>query len=275
MSTADVRRRALATAVIASGVLALTGCSSASPADATGTPSAVPSAVPSATPFDGIPAVGALIRDGDHFCTASVVDSPRGNVLATAAHCVYTPEEEAEDGDEPGYIPGRLEFAPRSSGTGPGAYPYGKWKVTGIHVGDLWKRDNEDQGDYAFLTVEPNEDGRTVQEVVGAAVPDFSSGFRRHVTVIGYPNEDHNPDNRPVRCSTTTRRDDDEPYMLRIDCAGLWSGTSGSPWLADHHDPHRPGRLIGVLSGGDTDTESVAVRFDERAREVYERAVRG
>jgi hypothetical protein len=43
--------------------------------------------------FAGTPAVGALFTAsagqlGRHFCTASVVDSPAGDLLITAAHCV-------------------------------------------------------------------------------------------------------------------------------------------------------------------------------------------
>ncbi|MGW5940750.1 trypsin-like serine peptidase [Streptomyces celluloflavus] len=233
-----------------------------------------PSPRPSAAPVAAVPSVGVLTSEGDHWCTASVVDSPQGNVIATAAHCVFFQEEDEQDGYEAGYFDGDLEFAPQYSGAAPGHYPYGKWRVTGIHVNTLWRDENEDRGDYAFLTVARDARGRTLQEVVGAAVPDWTSGPRRRVTVIGYPNEDHNPGNRPVSCTTRTRRDADEPYMVRMDCAGLWSGTSGSPWLADHGGPDRPGHLIGVLSGGDTDRESVAVLFDHRARDLYERAVR-
>jgi V8-like Glu-specific endopeptidase len=41
----------------------------------------------------GNPAVGAMFstsggRLGTHFCTASVIDSPAGDLLVTAAHCV-------------------------------------------------------------------------------------------------------------------------------------------------------------------------------------------
>ena len=43
--------------------------------------------------FGGTAAVGALFTTSDghlgtHFCTASVVNSPHGNLLLTAAHCV-------------------------------------------------------------------------------------------------------------------------------------------------------------------------------------------
>src|SRR5579862_7309346 len=47
---------------------------------------------PVAAPFAGLPQVGVLLAGpsvhGNHFCSASVVHSPAGNVIATAAHCV-------------------------------------------------------------------------------------------------------------------------------------------------------------------------------------------
>ncbi|MFD7662344.1 trypsin-like serine peptidase [Streptomyces sp. NPDC059788] len=262
----------LATAAALAALVTVAGCGLSQAADP---------AQPAARSFEGLPFVGVLISEGEHYCTASVIDSPKGNMLATAAHCVHFREEdEDEDTDEddeyePGPITGDVQFAPRFSGAGEGTFPYGKWKVSGVHVPKAWRDEDDDRGDYAFLTVEPDAQGRTVQEVVGAATPDWSSDFRRHVTVVGYPNEAYNPGNRPITCTTDSRRDDDEPYMTRMRCGGFYDGTSGGPWLADHHDARRPGRLIGVLSGGDTDAESTAVLFDKGARELYERVARG
>ncbi|WP_244409243.1 trypsin-like serine peptidase [Streptomyces albofaciens] len=272
-----------AAAAAMAALVGLTGCGGSSRA-------ADPSQ-PAARHFEGLPFVGVLFADGEHHCTASVVDSPKGNVLVTAAHCVHFQDDDEdgdEDGDEDegkggdpdggkesGPITGDLQFAPRFSGAGEGTFPYGKWKVNGIHVPRAWQEEDGDRGDYAFLTVEPDAQGRSVQEVVGAATPDWSSGPRRHVTVVGYPNEAYNPDNHPITCATDTQRDDDQPYMMLMRCGGFHDGTSGSPWLADHHDARRPGRLIGVLSGGDTDAESTAVLFDRQARELYERVTGG
>ncbi|MEU2793813.1 trypsin-like serine protease [Streptomyces sp. NPDC007100] len=258
---------ALATAATLTALVALTGCG--------GPSQAADAAQPSARHFEGVPFVGVLIADGEHHCTASVVDSPKGNLIATAAHCVdFTPEDEA-DGYEPGPLTGDVEFAPRFSGAGEGTAPYGKWKVSGIHIPDTWESSDDDRGDYAFLTVEPDAQGRSIQEVVGAATPDWSSGPDRHVTVVGYPYENRNPGNRPIICTTDTRRDDDQPFMARMTCGGFYEGTSGGPWLADYRDARHPGRLIGVLSGGDTDDESTAVLFDRQARALYERVTGG
>ncbi|MEU3501646.1 trypsin-like serine protease [Streptomyces hundungensis] len=216
----------------------------------------------SAVPAGKVASVGVLVNGGDHSCTASVVNSPRGNVVATAAHCAT------------GLPLDSLEFAPGFSGAGKGTFPYGKWKVRAVQVDERWTTDHEDAADYAFLTVEPDARGRSVQSVVGSSAPEWSAGPDQRVTVVGYPDEDHNPGNRPVMCTADVHRDPDEAAMLRMECAGFWVGTSGSPWLVDYRGPDRLGRIVGVLSGGDTDVESTAALFDAKARSVYERATR-
>ncbi|MEV3989154.1 trypsin-like serine protease [Streptomyces sp. NPDC049837] len=225
---------------------------------ADGAAAPAPSAAPqrSAAPSPGLPSVGVLLDEDGHWCTASVVDSPKGNVVATAAHCVYADGAASTD----------FSFAPGFRGD---ARPYGTWKVGTVQVADAWKAagDDADAHDYAFLTLEPDARGRQVQQVVGAARPDWASGPERRVTVTGYPNKDHNPADGPISCTTDTRRDPDLAGSMVMECAGFFDGTSGSPWLAD-------GRLIGVLSGGDTDTESTAVLFDAAARTLYDRAVK-
>ncbi|MGW0731284.1 trypsin-like serine peptidase [Streptomyces sp. NPDC002851] len=233
--------------------------------------SGLPAPQTEATPTDGLPSVGVLVADGEHWCTATVVDSPQGNVIATAGHCVRNVDEDGqvEDLTEED----DLAFAPGFGGSGDGRTPYGRWRVKGAYLDDRWRDQADDRADYAFLTLEPDDRGRAIQDVVGAARPDWSSGFDREVTVYGYPDAEHNPENRQVACRTHTSRDKDEPYMLHMRCGGFWTGTSGSPWLTEFGGPGRPGRLIGVLSGGDTDEESTAVLFTEATRKVYEKAV--
>ncbi|MFI1173327.1 trypsin-like serine peptidase [Streptomyces melanogenes] len=253
--------------VSAAGMLALvTGCGwSAASAPQQDRPDEVPPAPApqsSAAATSGLPSVGVLVDGDKHWCTASVVASPKGNVVATAAHCA-----------DAGTV-GSMAFAPGFSGAVKGSYPYGTWKVKAVQTDQGWSGDGDDSFDYAFLTLEPDARGRSVQSVVGAAQPDWSSGPRRRVTVFGYPDEDHNPENRPIACTTDTRPDPDLSSDVRIDCAGFWTGTSGSPWLADYRGPDHRGHLIGVLSGGDTDVASTAVLFDGRARRLYEKATR-
>ncbi|MCX5201641.1 trypsin-like serine protease [Streptomyces sp. NBC_00237] len=219
----------------------------------------------SAAVIDYPPFIGVLVDGKEHWCTASVVDSPKGNIVATAAHCVYE-----VDSSEPRTI----SFAPGFSGQGAGKQPYGSWKVRSVQVDERWQEQEDDPYDFAFLALEPDEQGRNVQEVVGAAGLDWESGTERQVTVVGYPDPDHNPDNRPVTCTTDSTADKDLPGMVRMECAGFWNGTSGSPWLTGYRGPDRPGRLIGVLSGGDTDAESTAALFGPPAKALYQRALK-
>lgn len=231
-------------------------------------------------PVHPFPTVGVLMANGEHWCTASVVDSPQGNVVATAAHCVAPAGEDGVPGEvaHDGLAIGELSFAPAFSGEGSGNRPLGVWKVRSIHVDERWTKWGDDTADFAFLTIEPDEDGRSIQQAVGsgeAPKPDWTSGYEREVTVVGYPESDHNPENKPVACTTQSRHDENDPDMMYIKCSGFWTGTSGSPWIADRGGPDQPGRLIGVLSGGDTDVDSTAAVYDERAKALYEQAARG
>ena len=90
------RRGALVIALAVGAVVMLSPANGAASDIATGFVRAVRHlAAPSrdGQAFAGTPAVGALFTAsagqlGRHFCTASVVDSPAGDLLITAAHCV-------------------------------------------------------------------------------------------------------------------------------------------------------------------------------------------
>ena len=81
---------------------------------------------PTASSFNGLPQVGALFegawRSSSHFCSGAVVDSPSGDVIVTAAHCL------SGDGQD-------LEFVPMYHD---GQAPYGAWDVTGAYVSQRW-----------------------------------------------------------------------------------------------------------------------------------------
>src|SRR5579859_994114 len=72
-------------------------------------------------------AVGALFTTsngklGSHFCTASVVHSPHGDLAVTAAHCVTG-------------MSGVIVFAPAYH---TGTTPYGTWQVTKVYADKAW-----------------------------------------------------------------------------------------------------------------------------------------
>ncbi|MET9322339.1 trypsin-like serine protease [Streptomyces sp. NPDC003038] len=168
--------------------------------------------------------VGALFAgglDGGHFCTAAVVRSEGRDVIATAAHCLGSPDTTV--------------FAP---GYRDGEAPYGIWKLTGVHVSRGWTDGEDPDADIAFATVAPVDSGESgsVEDLVGGFPVAADQPDDATATVIGYPREAETP----LRCANTTGLFSET--QRRIDCPDLSGGTSGSPWLVD-------GALAGVLGG--------------------------
>ncbi|GAA2778278.1 hypothetical protein GCM10010521_66630 [Streptomyces rameus] len=190
---------------------------------------------------------GAGRPEGGHFCTASVVHSPRGDLILTAAHCV--------DGDD------ALVFVP---GYRDAQAPYGVWQVTRRYLPDGWAEDEDEDSDVAFAAV-ADRDGTPLEGVVGAN--RFTTGVATGatpVTVTGYPESRETPitcSNRPTRHSRTQQR---------IDCPSFAGGTSGSPWV------NGDGQVVGVLGGhergGATADISYSVVLRAESARLYEEA---
>ena len=112
-----------------------------------------------------IPAVGALFVPSvlgssvalglPHECSGVVVDSPAGNLVLTAAHCLT--------GTGIGY-----DFAPAYHD---GVAPYGVWTVQRLYVDPAWSLRHDPHADYAFLQVEP-------KSAAHVEVEDRTGGYR-------------------------------------------------------------------------------------------------
>jgi V8-like Glu-specific endopeptidase len=222
------------------------------------TPAARSGAVPTSRSADGFRRVGVLFANAtstQHDCTASVVDSPHGDLLLTAAHCV--------SGSGAGLV-----FVP---GFHDGEAPYGRWTVTAAHLARGWLKREDPRQDFAVLTVAPLDiDGATreIEGITGGYVLGAVPSAGAHVTVPGYP---AGVDNNPITCRTTV-------YFTRafpsFDCRGYVGGTSGSPWLVRTPAGQRIVGVIGGLNeGGCVDSISYSPRLAQAAQDVYVRAV--
>ncbi|MFE9448039.1 trypsin-like serine peptidase [Streptomyces sp. NPDC006739] len=205
--------------------------------------------------------IGAVFEkddQGSHFCTASVVRSPGRNMLITAAHCAFDADSGEPVND--------LVFAP---GYRKGDEPTGLWKVGKVVVDDRWAKSQDEDLDVAFLVLD-QKDGKNIQDVLGANALGTDRGFGNKVEITGYPTSR----DTPVSCRNRTTKFSDT--QLRIQCAGLEDGTSGSPWLADYDPKSRTGTVIGVLGGheggGDQDDVSYAAYFDDDIAKLYRHA---
>ncbi|MFD9378207.1 trypsin-like serine peptidase [Streptomyces sp. NPDC059999] len=201
------------------------------------------------------PAIGALFSpggdwDADHHCSAGVVQSPDGDLLVTAAHCVYR-----------GGFRTNLAFVP---GYRDGVAPYGVWVPTRIEVDPRWTESADPDHDVAFVRVRrPGHPGERLEDVTGAPAIRFDPRLPAPARVVGYPNDAE----QPVDCYNTARAEG--PAQVRLDCAGVPNGTSGGPILTD--GPALIG-VVGGRDGGGDETTSYSSRFDEGTRALYARA---
>ena len=223
---------------------------------------AVPPALLHGRFYNGTPAVGALFtvsggRLGQHFCTASVVNS-----------AVEGP------GDHRGALPAGQAAGP--GGLRPGYHrhqePFGSWTVTRVFVDAAWANSQNPNDDVAFLVVSQPGAAKPVQELTGGE--NLATGWKaaQLVQVIGYPDGRE----RPVTCTARTRAFGTR--QMEFDCGGYTDGTSGGPFLANVHPATGEGWVVGVIGGyeqgGDTPSVSYSARFGQPVRDLYDRAVR-
>ena len=250
-------------AAVAASALLTTGPMTAAPSDT----ALAGISARTGSAFSGTPAVGALFikshgRLGRHFCTASVVHSPQGDLLITAAHCV--------DGLHPPQA-GTVMFAP---GYHSGRFPHGVWRVASFYVDRLWSASKDPDDDIAFLVAGPP--GTHIERHTGAETLLADQKLPVLVQVIGYPDTS----SRPITCTAPARSYDPGTLtQLRFRCGGYTDGTSGGPFLAAVSAQSGDGRVIGVIGGyqrgGDTPAVSYSSKFLANALALYEVAISG
>jgi V8-like Glu-specific endopeptidase len=206
--------------------------------------------------------VGALFYDnaqGEHYCTAGVLDSPHNDLLVTAAHCIYSPS---------GGYSKNIVFVP---GYENGEMPYGVWATKSMLVDDRWIDSADPDLDVGFVSLR-SRDGKNIEQVLGANKLGINKGFDNVVRVTGYPTNS----DKPITCMAKSTRQ--STYQLRFACGGYPPGTSGSPWVVHVNPRKRTGEIVGVIGGyelgGRTDAVSYSSYFDDDVKRLYDRAVR-
>jgi V8-like Glu-specific endopeptidase len=206
-------------------------------------------------------AIGALFttqsgRLVTHFCSATVVDSPAGDLVLTAAHCVT------------GRTTDLVAFVPAYAH---GKAPYGIWMVTRVFADQNWRTSADPDDDFAFLEVKRTGSTARVEDVTGAEAVGIGQPAGEIVTVTGYPSDLDAPiscDNDALAYSAT---------QFQFNCDGYTDGTSGGPFLSHVLSPGGPGIVIGVIGGfeqgGQTPSVSYAARFGQRMAQLYQTAV--
>jgi hypothetical protein len=226
-----------------------------------------PSSPQSGRAFTGMPQFGSLVwqnpdgTPGARLCTAVAVDSPNGDLIATAAHCVGGVRATIGGPMSVAYLPG-------SDGT---SAPYGVWYPTRVIRAQQWMNGVKNPDfDLAFLTVQRQNDDTPLETVTGAEQFGSVPAAGTLAVQVGYARS--KPD--PVACRSAVRFK--SPTQLKIDCAGFPSGTSGGPLLTDVDPITGIGTLVGVVGGyqnGGVHTYiSYAAAFTPEIQALYEQA---
>jgi len=219
-----------------------------------------PKGTPRAAPFAGSPTTGALFYTTggkNHFCTASVVDSTAGDMVLTAAHCVYWK----------GFAT-NIEYVP---GYHDGKQPYGAWPVARITVASGWESSHDPDLDFAFLTT-ASVDGQRIQARTGGLTIGFTRWYSEKIEVVGH----NDTDTGPIRCATKSFRF--RPGQMEFYCHGFWTGTSGGPWIIGYNVKSGTGTVFGVIggyeTGGDYEWASYSAYFGSATRSLYQQVER-
>lgn len=251
------------------------------PSEASAKPSGSRSSSPSPSPtkaltvssplagaaFGGTPAVGVLFATTNggnatnHYCSASVVDSPTKDIIVTAAHCVTGANQHADSA---------IGFAPDYHD---GKTPYGVWTASQVTVDSMWAASSSNiDDDVAFLVVTKPGSDQKIQDVTGAErLGTGRPSGSQVVRVIGYPDAG----SEPISCQNTTG--EFSPHQMEFDCGAYTSGTSGGPFLTDIDATTGTGTVVGVIGGyeqgGNLPEVSYSIIFSATTRTLYNAAV--
>ncbi|MCW2912969.1 MAG: hypothetical protein JWN52_1037 [Actinomycetia bacterium] len=224
----------------------------ATPLNSRGSAGISPLSIPTAAHYAGNAKVGALFSNngkGGHFCTASVIDSPKGTMLVTAGHCLYNASTHKYST--------KVLYVPKYAA---GKSPYGSYAVRKLFLTHGWLASGDADLDFGFATVSGRVESKTGAFSLSANQP----GYNHRVTVIGYPGKNHNSSDKPITCTVNTYKQ--SKYQMGFDCRGYYGGTSGSPWTMPDSSSNRTlviGVIGGYQQGGNVDWRSYSAVFDQ------------
>lgn len=203
-------------------------------------------------------------------CTATVVASGSGSVVATAGHCLLTDGSQGPRESSTNFL-----FAP---GYRDGTFPFGRWSVKSVHVTAGWAAGLDWSQDVGFLRLARSPgDNVSVQVALGAQGLVFGDiAPAEAAAVLGYPAVPPF-DGATLRwCATSHPAPPDtvDPGGLGVRCA-MTPGYSGGPALARFDPGTGAGYLVAVASHDYATGTVYGARLGPTALAAYREADRG
>jgi Trypsin len=239
-------------AILVIALLAPFVMSCARPAATAQQASPTPPAPASAVPVKPDPRVGAIFLGAGtlHSCSGAVLDSPRGDLILTAAHCLA-------EGVDTTFVAGCNNAAEAEQ----------LWKVDAVYLDRRWVRDEDPLADFAIARVSRDGGGSVEEQAGGGLALGHAPKPGTVVTVTGYGLGEGGG---PVGCRATTTTS--TAGFPSLSCAGFVDGTSGAPWIAG---PVVIGLIGGLDGGGCDDSVSYSPPFDGQIARLLRRAEAG
>lgn len=193
-------------------------------------------------------------------CSGSVIDSPAGDVVLTAGHCVIDAET-GEVAHSVIFVPGYRET------TAPfGVFGASSWVTTPEWSSTAGTSFPDEAGDVAMLVLAPNAStGKSVEATVGNLSIAFEQPRKQTYTQWGYPAEAPYPEGEILYSHTTPYAGADPSYPLAVApiriASDFTAGASGGPWtigttsaptvlsVTDYYYQLDPGHLYGAYFG--------------------------
>lgn len=192
-------------------------------------------------------------------CSGTVINSSSGDIVITAAHCLY-------DDSTGGYIVD-AQFTP---GYHEGDAPFGTWTMDEVWVPEGYQQGFDASLDVGFLRLAPN-DGEHIEDAVGGQGVSFTAQTNGAV-VVGYPAAPEPYDGEIQRACS----DDELDYLDDGDASGVYGfdcviggGSSGSGVISNLDPDTGAGTIVSVISSGPDDYTYCPV-LSEVAYEGYQ-----
>ena len=161
---------------------------------------------------------------GNFVCSATVAASFSRSLVTTAGHCVSDGRRFATN----------WMFVPAYDD---GNAPFGRWSASELGATEGWKDSGDLRFDVGMARMEPNADGKTIEEVVGAREIGFNRARSQFYHSFGYPSEQPPLEftgEREFTCTSSWRGDDEafeQPRPMQIAC-DMTAGSSGGGWVS-------------------------------------------